>query len=140
MKEDTRYVKYLARLFWKRNGVFGETIVDYHHCTAKEMDEFPPPVSDSAGLFEIYKTSTTRHLFCLDWDKLGDDIAIWGTENDEISYQRFEYVMIPCNYVHTTFGPTGDSVADECIADRDKQIEYLGNMRMIFLTTEQVFN
>ena len=79
-------------------------------------------------------------MFCLDWDKLGDDIAIWGTENDELNYQRFEYVLLPCNYVHAEFAQTGDSIADGCIADRDKQIDYLGNMRSIFLTTEQVFD
>ena len=50
-KDDTRYVKWLARLMWKRNGVEGETIVDYHHCTTEELDEFAPPMSDSAGLF-----------------------------------------------------------------------------------------
>ena len=48
--------------------------------------------------------------------------------------------MLPCNYVHTEFGDVGDSIAEECIADRDKQMEYLGNMRIIMLATEEVFN
>ena len=85
-KEDPRYVKGLARLWWKRNSVFGETIVPYHNCSTEELDEFAPPFKDSAGLFEIYRTSETRHLYCLDWDKFGEELAIWGTENDEISY------------------------------------------------------
>ena len=139
-KDDPRYVKGLARIIYKRNGVSGETIVPYHDCTAEELDEFAPPIQDSAGLFEVFRTSPTRHLSCLDWEKFGDKLAIWGTENDEISYQRFDFVLLPCNYVHAEFGPTDDFIADECIADRDAQMAYLGNMQMMFLTTEEVFN
>ena len=120
LKDDTHYVKWLARLFWKKNGVEGETILPYHYCTADELDEFAPPMGDSVGLFDIFKNSPTRHLFCLDWDKLGEDLNIWGTENDELNYQRFEYVLLPCNYMHAEFGPTGDSIAEECIADREQ--------------------
>ena len=68
----------------------------------------------------MYKTSKTRHLYCLDWEKFGDELGIWGTENDEIVYQRFEYVLLPCNYVHAEFGPTDDYIKDECIADQDQ--------------------
>ena len=119
LKEDKKYVKGLARLVYKRNGVSGESILPYHYCTAEELDEFAPPIEDSVGLFEVYKTSQTRHLYCLDWKKFGDDLAIWGTENDEISYQRFEFVLLPCNYIHAEFGPTDDFIADECIANRE---------------------
>ena len=117
-KEDPRYVKGLARLLWKRKGVLGETNIPYHNCTPEELDEFPPPVKDSAGLIEMYKTSKTQHLYCLDWEKFGDELSIWGTENDEVKYQRFEYILLPCNYVHAEFGPTDDYVKDECIADK----------------------
>ena len=67
-KEDSRYVKWLARLLWKHNGVAGETIVPYHYCTAEDLQKFAPPIEDSAGLFQIYMTSETRHLYCLDLD------------------------------------------------------------------------
>ena len=77
-------------------------------------------MQDSAGLFEIYKTSKTRHLYCLDWEKFGDELSIWGTTNDELSYQRFEYVLLPCNYVHSEYGPTDDYIKDECIADKEQ--------------------
>ena len=111
----------MARIRYKRNGENGEKIVPYHPCSAEELNDFPPPIPDSVGLMEIYKKENPkRHLFCLDWDKLGEELAIWGTENDEISYQRFEYILLPCNYVHAEFGPVGDTIPDECIADRDK--------------------
>ena len=128
------------RLWYKRNGIEGERIFPYHYCTAEELDEFAPPVQDSVGLFEIYKKSDTRHLYCLDWEKFGNELSIWGTENDEIAYQRLEYVLLPCNYVHAEFGPTDDYKAKDCNDNRDEQIKYLGNMRLIVLTTEQVFN
>ena len=119
-KQDSRYVKGLARIMWKRKGVFGNTIIPYHKCTPEELDEFAPPTEDSVGLFKMFKTSKTRHLYCLDWEKLGDELAIWGTENDETTYQRFEYILVPCNYVHTEYGSTNDYIKDECIADKEK--------------------
>ena len=79
-------MKGLARMRYTRNGKPGETIIPYHKCSADELDEFAPPVADSQGLFEIYRKGETRHLYCLDWDKVGDQVAIWGTENDEIKY------------------------------------------------------
>ena len=99
-KEDTRYVKGLARIFYKRNGVMGEKILSYHHCSAEELDKMPPPIEESIGLFEIFRTSETRHLNCLDLDGLEDVLSIWGTETDESNYQRFEFLLLPCNYVH----------------------------------------
>ena len=65
-KDDTRFIKWLARLVWKRNGVEGETIIPYHRCTREDFSKFAPPADDSVGLFELYKKSETRHLFCLD--------------------------------------------------------------------------
>ena len=124
-----------------RNGIESENILPYHICTKEELDEFPQPVPDSVSLLEEYKkASPTRHLFCLDWDKFGDDLAIWGTAYNEFSYQTFEYYFLPCNYLHAEFGPTDDSIADECISDHEQQIKYLGNMSMVFLSTTQVFN
>ena len=95
---------------------------------------------EAAGLLELYKSSPTRNLYCLDWDKFGDELSIWGIEEDEIRYQRFEFVVVPCNYVHTEFGDIGDFVSEECIPDRDKQMEYLGNIKLIVYSTEQVFD
>ena len=47
---------------------------------------------------------------------------------------------MPCNYVHAEVGPTEDFVAEECIEDREAQMNYLGNMRMLFLLSEQILN
>lgn len=75
----------------------------------------------------------------MDWDKLGDQLEIWGTENDEISYQRFEWLFVPCNYLHGYLGDSGDTISEKCIADKKQQQEYLGNMRVIVLIDEYIF-
>ena len=37
--------------------------------------------------------------------------------------------MVPCNYIHTS-GPAAN-ISEECIADLDKQIEYMGPLEMV---------
>ena len=111
LKEDSRYVKYFARLYGFKDGVTYEKFIPVHHCTSEELDEFATPVSESVGLINAFKTQPKRNLYCIDWEKYGNEIEIWSTENDESSYQRFEYVLMPCNYVHAELGPTNDTVA-----------------------------
>ena len=67
-------------------------------------------------------------MYCFDWDDLGDQIEIWGTENDPASFQQFQFLLTPCNYIHQQYfgGDSGDFIADECIPDFEKQKEYLG--------------
>ena len=82
LKDDPRYVKWIVRFVTKVDGVKEERFVDVHKCTAADLDEFAPPSNDSAALLEAYKTDPDRNLFCLDWDELGDDLAIWGVQDD----------------------------------------------------------
>ena len=75
-------------------------------------------------------------MFCLDWDS--QDILIYGNErNDE--YQRIELVLTPCNYLHTHLGYKDDKIHPECVADLEKQIEYLGPLDFVLYHTEEVF-
>ena len=48
-------------------------------------------------------------MYCLDWDKLGDTLEIWG---DTFTNQYVDFVLTPCNYNHTAYGKT-DSVIPE---------------------------
>ena len=63
---------------------------------------------------------------------------IYGREIDD-EYQRIDIVLLPCNYVHAEFSP-GDpsSVSDDCIADLDQQIEYLGPIQWLIYYSEDV--
>ena len=57
-------------------------------------------------------------------------------KNDE--YQRIEVVLVPCNYLHTHLGYTGDSIDENCVADLESQIEYLGPLDFMIYFSEQV--
>ena len=65
---------------------------------------------------------------------------MWGGGESDASYQRIEFVLVPCNYLHLHLGYTGDSIHPECIANLTAQQEYLGNIKVFFLTEEFVFN
>ena len=81
-----------------------------------------------------------RGLYCFDWDKLGEDLNIWGNTGSDASYQRVEFILSPSNYVHKQIVDHGDSIHPECIADRKKQEDYLGTLKIDVLMDEQVFN
>ena len=61
-----------------------------------------------------------RNLYCLDWDKVKDEIEIYGLPEDENSSQRLEFVLVPCNYVHAEIQETDDYIRDECIHDKQQ--------------------
>ena len=126
-------------MWGKKSGVAFEKILPYHRCTQADLAEFAPPTPEAVGMLESMNRSQTRGIFCLDWTKLGDIVEIWSVEDDE-NYQRFDFAILPCNYVHWEFGDVGDSVAAGCIADLEKQQNYLGNMKAIIYMSEQVFN
>ena len=41
-----------------------------------------------------------RHLYCIDWT---EDLYILGDEQAP-DYQRIEFIVTPCNYIHQEFG------------------------------------
>ena len=43
LKDDPRYVKYLARIIGKKDGEWYDKEVPYHRCTDDDWDKFPPP-------------------------------------------------------------------------------------------------
>ena len=63
---------------------------------------------------------------------------MWGVENDE-SYQRWEVAFLPCNYIHSEIGSTNDTVHEECLPDREKQMEYIGNFNVVIYVSEAHF-
>ena len=81
------------------------------------------------------KESETRGLFCVDFEQLDEELAIWSIEDDD-NYQRIEIILLPCNYVHAEFGHTDDFVRPECIRDLEEQRNYLGNMKSMVYISE----
>ena len=139
VKNDPRYVKFMVRVFGKKDGVPHEKILDYHVCTAEELYLFGDSSRESIAPLNDFIQDEKKHLYCLDWDQLNEsEVSIWGIENDN-NYQRWEFALLPCNYVHTQLGDIGDSVHPECIPDHQKQMDYLGNMLVSMYVTDAAF-
>lgn len=138
LKDDPRYVKYLIRMFGKKDGKEFERLLPYHKCTDEDWKEFTPPSKAFSDSFSAIKNGDVDGMYCLDWTDDVEPILIYGNEkNDE--YQRVELVLVPCNYVHTRLGYDGDSVTEECLADKDKMIEYLGPIEFLMYFTQETF-
>lgn len=74
-------------MYGTQKGEQYEKYIPYHKCTAEDFDEFAPPAPEAEYLLEKYMTNDNdQNLFCLDWDQLGENLAIWGVELDEESY------------------------------------------------------
>ena len=122
LKDDPRYVKYFVRVVGKSEGKEYDKVLPYHRCTDKDWVKFSPISSKSKESMQVRKTDPKKGLFCIDWT---DDLFVSGEENN-LEYQRLEFLMTPCNYIHQKWGYTEDSVSDECIADAQQQQAYLG--------------
>ena len=115
-------------MFGKKDGIFYENLLETHICSAEELEQFGKPAADSTVIKYYKEADSDKRLFCIDWDDYNDGtISVWGVENDD-NYQRFEFNLVPCNYVHAQIVSTNDTVHPECNADRDIQMKYLGNM------------
>ena len=62
------------------------------------------------------KINEDRHLYCIDWT---EDLYILGNEQAP-DYQRIEFIVTPCNYIHQTFGYE-DTVNENCVRDLKEQ-------------------
>lgn len=101
-KSDPRYVKYLIRIVGRKNGELYERVLPYHECTDADWATFPPASKASKDSFETIKSDPKRGMFCIDWGENAneeDDIVLYGNENND-EYQRIEFMLNPCNYVH----------------------------------------
>lgn len=111
-KDDPRYVKMLARLFTVKDGISSEQVLDLHPCTDEDLAAFPPPSPEAKYILNRIQSSEVRSLYCLDRDKLGSALTLWGswTFNEE-NYQRLDFILAPCNYIHQYMGYMEDTVS-----------------------------
>ena len=61
-----------------------------------------------------------------------------GNENKR-TYEILEILVLPCNMKLTLIGDTEDRIPDDCIADLDKQREYLGPLNLIIAYNQSIF-
>ena len=86
LKDDPRFVKGFARFYGHLDGKGYEKLFPYHKCTEEDFKEFAPPTPEAEVLLEVYKYSSSRALYCLDWERYGGELAIWGVEHEQINY------------------------------------------------------
>ena len=55
----------------------GETILNFHKCTAEDLKEFYPVASKSKKLYDSIIGDADRGFYCLDWT---DEFKIYGNE------------------------------------------------------------
>ena len=83
-KDDPRFVKYVVRMFGKKDGIAYEKLLDTHICRAEELEEFGKPAADSTVIKYYKEPDSDKRLFCIDWDDYNDGaISVWGVENDD---------------------------------------------------------
>ena len=117
LKSDPAYVKWLVRTVRRVDGVETEKFLPFHRCRPEEYDDFATPSESAVYTLNKYKMDADRDLLCLDWDDLRDELEVWGYWTDNSSYQRIEFILAPCNYIHDKNGWQGDTIHEDCIAD-----------------------
>ena len=85
----------------------------------------------SAETLQALRDDPERGMLCIDWNNDDLPISLRGDEGED-NYQRFEAVLVPCNYVHTKWGWDKDSIHPECEPSLEKQIEYIGPSHWLF--------
>ena len=79
------------------------------------MKKFYPVSKSSEELLNSINESDERSFYCFDWT---DELEIYGDFPSDSSH--IEISLMPCNYIFTENGYTGDSVSEECIWDLKK--------------------
>ena len=128
-KIDPRYVKFFVRATGKLEGEEVVRAIPFGKCTESDLAEFLPVEPSSAPLLEKLTTDPERGLYCIDWEKA--DLNLHGNENKK-NYQILEIMVLPCNMRQTHIGDTEDHIPDECIAELDAQMKFLGPLNLIF--------
>ena len=90
--------------------------MEYHECTDAELNEFYPVSNSSKKLLQSITEDPNRSFYCIDWN---DDLEIYGDLAQDSSF--IEIFLVPCNYLFTEWGYTGDSVHDKCEWDLKAQ-------------------
>ena len=62
-----------------------------------------------------------------------------GDEGED-NYQRLDIVLVPCNYMHTSFGWDKDSIHPECEPKLSDQAKYLGPSHWLMLVNQERIN
>ena len=103
-------------------------------CSEEDYAKFFPVDKKSAGRLEAIKSSPSRGLFCIDWQKAPE---IFGPERaGDFGVLDVEIMVVPCNMPLKHVGGFSDRIDQDCIPDLNQQIEYLGPMNWIVYSNQ----
>lgn len=142
LKNDPTYIKWLFRMWGKKNGISYERLLQAHLCTEADYAEFYPIQDTYVQTLNEIKSDPERGFFCLNWTDTNEPFVIYGTENDD-NYQRFELVLMPCNSVSSDVGPLQGDLAEispECHESLDEQARYIGKSHLLLLFDQVLFH
>lgn len=115
IKDNPKYVKLLARMFYKTDGKQSEKILNMHKCTENDWSQFAEPARGQKDQLDAIKDDPERGMYCFDVDQM-KGLKIYGDEKNQ-NHSRLEILILPCNYLHTEWGYTEDAIHPECIGD-----------------------
>ena len=117
IKDNPKYVKIISRMYgFNEDGVEFQEMIPIHKCKEEDWQEFADPANGMRDQIDGIRDNSKRGMYCIDQP---DDFYLLGNENNAV-FQYFEVIMVPCNYLHTEFGYTEDTIHPECIADLQK--------------------
>ena len=82
LKNDPAFIKWVIRMWGKKDGKPYDRILTPHICNDEDYDQFYPIQEESAGLLKEIRSDPERGFYCLDWDEK-DPIEIYGHENQD---------------------------------------------------------
>ena len=77
--DDPRYVRFISMLNGYKDGENYSFPLMHHKCTDEEMKEFAPPTRLAQDQLDEIMATDEVNLYCLDWDKDGDRMGLWGS-------------------------------------------------------------
>ena len=80
LKYDPKYVKWIFRMYGKKDNKQFEKMLDHHICTDEDYAKFSPINKSSSKLLTAVRESEERGFLCLDWDE--EDFILHGRSGD----------------------------------------------------------
>lgn len=71
---DSRYVRFIVFLSGYAGEDYYDTPIPYHKCSNDELLALSPAESSAVDQLESIMEDESRYMFCLDWDKYGDQL------------------------------------------------------------------
>jgi len=135
LKDDTRFVKYFVTYGTYAPDMPTVKELPIYPCREEDYAKFFPVEKKSAGRLEAIKTTPGRKLYCIDWEKVPDIFE--GTERaGNYGVLDIEIMVLPCNMRLKHLGGVEDRIDQNCVADLNRQIEYLGPMNWIVYSNQ----